>query len=224
MVGKPPQMPPGLPITSSPMPHAPPRPQACRQTSAPPRRPLTQSSAPAPDSDVGIIWRLRMTTGRLNRTEPGASDGGTMGYHQATGWHWHVPNFETRKVQRMVQHANTLRKWMKAGQIQDERQLAIVVFTFTIFYMICELKKWRGDYLWFINIYQYLSPIRQFPHRSTINHHRQVLHAPMAPLSRTAARGLRLRRVLFMLRVSMGGETALASKVEPERSWEPFSS
>ena len=128
MVGKPPQMPPGLPITSSPMPHAPPRPQACRQTSAPPRRPLTQSSAPAPDSDVGIIWRLRMTTGRLNRTEPGASDGGTMGYHQATGWHWHVPNFETRKVQRMVQHANTLRKWMKAGQIQDERQLAIVVF------------------------------------------------------------------------------------------------
>ena len=128
MVGKPPQMPPGLPITSSPMPHAPPRPQACRQTSAPPRRPLTQSSVPAPDSDVGIIWRLRMTTGRLNRTEPGASDGGTMGYHQATGWHWHVPNFETRKVQRMVQHANTLRKWMKAGQIQDERQLAIVVF------------------------------------------------------------------------------------------------
>jgi hypothetical protein len=126
------------------------------------------------------------------------------GYHQATGWHWHVPNFETRKVQRMVQHANTLRKWMKAGQIQDERQLAIVVFIL-LHDMWIKTMAW-----WLFVIYQYLSPIRQFPHRSTINHHRQVLHAPMAPLSRTAARGLRLRRVLFFLRVSMGGETALA--------------
>lgn len=43
-----------------------PRCQACRQTSAPLRRPRTHN-CPAV---VGITWRLRMTTGRLKRTAP----------------------------------------------------------------------------------------------------------------------------------------------------------
>lgn len=56
-----------LPSTSSPMPQrVSPRCQACRQTSAPLRRPRTHNCPGV----VGITWRLRMTTGRLKRTAP----------------------------------------------------------------------------------------------------------------------------------------------------------
>ena len=56
-----------LPRTSSPMPQrVSPRCQACRQTSAPLRRPRTHNCPGV----VGITWRLRMTTGRLKRTAP----------------------------------------------------------------------------------------------------------------------------------------------------------
>ena len=147
MVGKPPQMPPGLPITSSPMPHAPPRPQACRQTSAPPRRPLTQSSPPAPDSDVGIIWRLRMTTGRLNRTEPGASDGGTIKRQVGIGM------FQTLRRGKSNAWCNMQTHWGSGWKLDKSKMSVNWQSLFLYFYMICELKQWRGGYLWFINIY-----------------------------------------------------------------------
>ena len=117
--------------------------------------------------------------------------------------------FQTLRRGKSNAWCNMQTHWGSGWKLDKSKMSVNWQSLFLYFYMICEFKNMA---LWLFVIYQYLSPIRQFPHRSTINHHRQALPPPMAPLSRTAARGLRLGRVLFFLRVSMGGETALASK------------